>query len=132
MKYIIDEGKVIAIMEDTECDAIDFLLANYPEVFISKVDEDGNFLTITKGEIDALKMKRSYSGSAKCHTNDFFDETKGMKIAAARAKEKHDRAMHAKVLKRLEISQEKLNRTRTKIEKKFENSQKKYKEIQNV
>ena len=84
MKYIVkeDEKVVVAIMEDTRDDVIDFLFGKKNHV---KYVEP-SFMTI-----DTLTLKDQYIGVAKCNDVDIFDVEKGKKLAKTRARVKHDR-----------------------------------------
>lgn len=131
MRYIINEKEkmVIAIMNNTENDAIDFLWANYKNIkpFIQLI-EDGhaNDKTLKKAESDftydslnKLRLKKHYIGKAKVYAGDTFNKETGMKIAAAKAKYKHDKAMRKIVSKTLEAELNDINNAIAKMEFKF-------------
>lgn len=93
MKYIINEDKkvVVAIIEETKYDVINYIKANYKEPV-----NFGNMY-------DKLLLNETYKGIARCHPDDKFDAEKGKMIARARAIYKHDLAFNKAVKKYFDI-----------------------------
>ena len=88
MKYIVkeEEKMVIAIIEDTEFDVMNYIKAVNDDLFLF-----GNDM------YNKLLLNNTYKGIAKCHPDDEFDVEKGKKIAKARAVFKHDSAFNKKL-----------------------------------
>ena len=86
ISVIESKGKVIARLDNCSMDAYNILRKRLP-----------SYMTI---DADAVKMKNTFKGIAKCHPDDVFDAEKGAEIAKARVVAKYNAAI-SKVLNKV-------------------------------
>lgn len=123
MKYIVkeDERLVIAIMENTAFDVVDFLKANQLGFnFMPGVEfMPCGGVAMKNSAWDKFLIKTEYIGRAKCHEDDVFDVELGKKLAKTRARAKHDLDFHKAVENALMDAEERIDIIRDKNAKKL-------------
>lgn len=127
MKYSVSKNKVVAVMEDTKYDAVDFLLANVPEIVVKGRLKKGkekfpDIVLYDDEDMAKMLMKNTYKGVAKCHPGDVFDVEVGKQLARKRVLKKHDKDMLKicePILKekkhRIEVAERKLGKKRARV-----------------
>jgi len=121
MRYVVNKEKkvVVALMEDTMYNAIDFLEANYNK-------QESRYAYDRRDE-----MQNRYVGIARCDNEDDFDVEYGKKLAKARARYKHDFDFTNIVRNHFKRVERAANIMLTKVDFKIKSAEKYIKEAEN-